>query len=859
MSIQPDRFTIKSQEALQNSQKVAEEFRQQELLPEHILYALFRDRESLVWEIAGKIGVNVSKLISDLELHLKTLPQVSYVTQLYISPRTRKVLELAEKEMETLKDEYISIEHLLLAILTEGGVGANILEKNGFRREKIYEALKGIRGSQRVTDQEPEGKYKPLEKYGRDLTELARKGKLDPIMGRDQEIRRIIQVLSRRTKNNPVLLGDPGVGKTAIVEGLAQRIIGGDIPEGLKNRKIIQLDLAALVAGTKYRGEFEDRLKAVLQEISSSAGEIILFIDELHTLVGAGGAEGAIDASNMLKPMLARGELRCVGATTVDEFRKYIEKDRALERRFQPIFLDEPSVEDTIAILRGLKERYEAHHGVRIKDEALIAAAKLSNRYITGRFLPDKAIDLVDEAASRLRIEMDSMPQALDETRRRIVQLEVERKALKKEPDYEDRIKDIDDELGKLRVEFDKFHKRWQDEKGLVTKLKKVKEEIENLKIELVKAEREGSLDLMAEIRYGRLPEKEKELKNINDELSKIQGEQRLLKEEVNEEDIAYVVSIWTGVPVSRLLQSETEKLILMEDYIHRRMVDQNEAVKIVSDCIRRSRAGLSDPNRPLGVFLFLGPTGVGKTELAKSLAEFLFNDERNLIRIDMSEYMEKHTVSRLIGAPPGYVGYEEGGQLTESVRRKPYSVVLFDEIEKAHLEVHQVMLQMFDDGRLTDGKGKTVDFKNTVIIMTSNIPTDFISSTSLKNEEKEKRISEELKNYFRPEFINRIDNVVIFNKLSPEDIRGVVTIQLDSVKKRLLERGIEVEFSEGLKDYLAKEGYDSVFGARPLKRVIQRRVVDFLAQKMLSGDIKEGDKVLSDVDSNGEITVIPS
>ncbi|MBT9164695.1 MAG: Chaperone protein ClpB 1 [candidate division WS2 bacterium] len=853
MSKQPNRFTIKSQEALKASQANAEEYKHQELLPEHLILSLLRDQQSIITDILQKIGVNINNLITSLESHLKSLPRLTYSSQLYLSARTKSLLDLAEKEMEQLNDEYISVEHLLLASVVEGGFASEMLRKAGITRERVLEALKHVRGSQRVVDEQPEAKYKPLEKYGKDLTDLARKGKIDPIIGRDQEIRRTMQVLSRRTKNNPVLLGDPGVGKTAIVEGLAQRMVQGDVPEGLKNKRVLQLDLSALIAGTKYRGEFEDRLKAVLQEITSAGGEIILFIDELHTLVGAGGAEGALDASNMLKPMLARGELRCVGATTVDEYRKYVEKDRALERRFQPVYVEEPSVEDTISILRGLKEKYEIHHGVQIKDEALIAAAKLSSRYITSRYLPDKAIDLVDEAASRLRMEMDSMPQELDNLRRKIIILEVEKQALRKEPGNEEKITNIEKELVDLKNDYDSLSHSWKEEKELVANIKKAKEEIENLKSGLKIAERDGNLEKMAEITYGKLPEKERYLKEAGEKLSQLQIEKRLLKEEVGEEDTAQVISMWTGVPVSKLMQSEVEKLVHMEDHIHKRMVNQEEAVKMVSDSIRRSRSGLSDLNKPLGVFLFLGPTGVGKTELARSLADFLFNDEKNLVRIDMSEYTEKHTVSRLIGAPPGYVGYEEGGQLTEAVRRRPYAVLLFDEIEKAHPEVHQVMLQLFDEGRLTDGKGKTVDFKNTIIIMTSNISTEYLL-TSKEGTEQEKIISEELKKFFRPEFLNRIDGVVIFKKLTQEHLKGIVEIQLKQLEKRLQEKDIKLNFTNNLKNFLTQEGYDPVYGARPLKRVIQKKVVDFLAQKILMGEIKAGESITLEVDERGDI-----
>ena len=847
-----NKFTLKSQEALITAQKIAQDYQHQELLPEHLLLALLGSTEDFSFIILEKIGIEPLKIKHEIGDYLETVPKVSGASiELYLSQRMKKVFDIAVSETKNLKDEYVSVEHLLIGILEEDGQASKILKKYKVTKEKIYQSLQQLRGSQRVTDQNPEVKYQPLEKYGRDLTELASRDKLDPVIGRDNEIRRTIQVLSRRTKNNPVLIGDPGVGKTAIVEGLAQRIASGDVPETLKNKKLIQLDLGALVAGTKYRGEFEDRLKAVLKEISDSSGNIILFIDELHTLVGAGAAEGAIDASNMLKPMLARGELRCIGATTLDEYRKYIEKDGALERRFQPIYVGEPSIEDTIAILRGIKERYELHHGVKISDSAIISAVKLSSRYISDRFLPDKAIDLIDEACSRLRMEIDSMPQELDSLERKIRQLEIEKQTLKPEE-----AKDIEEKLKKLRQERDELKEHWLKEKEIIKKIGQIKSEIEKLKIEEARAEREGLLDKVAEIRYGKLPELEKSLQKENSVLSELQKKKRILKEEVDEEDIAEVVAKWTGIPVTKILETETQKLNKMEEELHKRVIGQDEAIKLVSDAIRRSRAGLSDPNRPLGSFLFLGPTGVGKTELAKTLAEFLFDDEKNLVRLDMSEYMEKHTVSRLIGAPPGYVGYEEGGQLTEVVRRRPYSVILFDEIEKAHPDVFNILLQILDDGRLTDGQGRTVNFRNTVIIMTSNIGTEHIELVSLgfeakdlkaKEEQYKKikdKINEALKKHFRPEFLNRIDEIVIFQRLTPEDVKLIVELQLKNLQKQLDEKKIKLEISDEVKEFLAKEGYDEVYGARPLKRTIQRYVVNPLSQRIISGEIKENSTV---------------
>lgn len=853
-----DRMTLKAQEAVERAVLRARENSSPQVDVEHLLYALLSIEESLVAEILLKLGVDVNSLRTDLEKDISRKPRVQGASQEYFSEGLRKVLDLSFKEAESLKDEYVSVEHLLLALSEDDSLlSPSLKKKYPLDKNSILKVLKQIRGAHRVSDPHPEQKYGTLERYGRDLTDLARKGKLDPVIGRDEEIRRAIQVLSRRTKNNPVLIGEPGTGKTAIVEGLAKRITDGDAPTPLKYKKIIALDLGALIAGAKYRGEFEDRLKALLKEIQAKEGEIILFIDELHALVGAGAAEGAVDASNLLKPALARGELRCIGATTLDEYRKHVEKDKALERRFQPIFVKEPTVEDTIAILRGLKERYEVYHGVKIQDNALLAAATLSARYITDRFLPDKAIDLIDEAASKLRIETDSLPSDIDAFERRITQLEIEKQALKKERDSEERLAKIEEELSGLKAQSRSMKERWLKEKQIITNIRKIKEEREHFKLEEERYEKEGRLDKVAEIRYGILRELEAKIQKETNQLREIQKEGAILKEEVTEEDIAHIISKWTGIPIAKLMEGEIEKLVRMEEQLKKRVVGQDEAITLIANAIRRSRAGLSDAARPIGSFIFLGPTGVGKTYLAKMLAWFLFDDENALLRVDMSEYMEKHSVSRLIGAPPGYVGYEEGGQLTERVRRRPYAVILFDEIEKAHTDVFNILLQILEDGRLTDGQGRIVNFKNTLIIMTSNIGSHYFQDSSLSKEDLRRAVEGELRKFFRPELLNRMDEIVVFNRLTEKEIAQIVDLQLKELEARLAPRNIRLKVEEDAKRKLAREGSSLEFGARPLRRLIQRTLQDELALKLLKGEFKEGDTLIINTSrENGEFEI---
>ncbi|MER3397388.1 MAG: ATP-dependent chaperone ClpB [Chloroflexota bacterium] len=852
------RYTEKAQQALFGAQNEAEKRQHQQVEPEHLLLALLDQTDGVVPRIVERLGINLAQLRDSVDSALRAFPRLQMPpTQVYVSPRLKRVLDLAQEEAGRLRDDYVSTEHLFIAVAdpTVGGPVLRIFQGFGITRDRIYQVLTQVRGAQRVTSPHPESTYEALQRYGRDLTELARQGKLDPVIGRDEEIRRVIQVLLRRTKNNPVLIGEPGVGKTAIVEGLAQRIVRNDVPEGLKNKRIVQLDMGALIAGARYRGEFEERLKAVIREIQESQGEIILFIDELHTVVGAGAAEGAIDASNMLKPMLARGELRTIGATTIDEYRKHIEKDPALERRFQPILVEEPTVEETISILRGLKERYEVHHGVRIKDSALIAAAQLSHRYITGRFLPDKAIDLVDEAAAKLRMEMDSMPAELDELQRRIIQLEVEREGLKRETDpaSRERLTKIEQELSNLKEEYNRLKIEWERERDLIQQVRQIKAEAEATRHQLEQAQLAGDWNRAAQLQYGVLADLERRLREAERQLAAL-GSRRLVKEEVDEEDIAEVVSRWTGIPVSRLLESEREKLLHMEERLRQRVVGQDHALSAVANAIRRARAGIQDPRRPLGSFLFLGPTGVGKTETARALAEFLFDDEQAMIRLDMSEYMEKHTVARLIGAPPGYVGYEEGGQLTEAVRRRPYAVILFDEVEKAHPDVLNVLLQILDDGRLTDGHGRTVNFRNTVIIMTSNLGSHWFNEPGLSLEDVRQLVLNTVRAHFRPEFLNRIDEVIVFRPLDREDLRQIVDIQMRQVRERLAEQKISLEVTDAARDLLAELGFDPNFGARPLKRVIQRTVLDPLAMRVLAGDFQPGDTVIVDAEAGSVV-----
>jgi len=851
-----DKLTVMLQEAFQLAQSKAQELGQQELRPEHLLWSFLNQEGNIINSLLAKLEISPRELQNELNQMLDRLPRIQGTGEIYLSGELNEIMNEGWNQAEKLKDEYLSTEHIFLAMVRSKNTSiGRFLQKYKISEEAVLKALMDIRGNQRITDAEPESKYQALEKYARDLTALARQGKLDPVIGREEEIRRVVQVLSRRTKNNPVLIGEAGVGKTAIIEGLAQRIANGDVPQSLKEKQLMALDMGALVAGTKYRGEFEDRLKALLKEIKESA-QIILFIDELHTIVGAGAAEGAVDASNMLKPALARGELRCIGATTLNEYKKYIEKDPALERRFQPVYVGEPSVEETISILRGLKEKYEVHHGVKIKDSALVAAAVLSNRYITSRFLPDKAIDLIDEAAARIRVQLDSLPEDIDELERKITQLQIERQALKKEKDEAsvDRLEKIEKELAGLTEKRDSLKAKWQQEKDLIEQINRLKEQRDALRVEEQNAERRGDLEKVAEIRYGRLIALNKQIDQLSQQLAELQKKGKMLKEEVDEEDVAQVVSRWTGIPVSKMLEGEVDRLLKMEEILARRVIGQEQAIRAVADTIRRARAGLQELTRPIGSFLFLGPTGVGKTELARALAEFLFNDEKALVRLDMSEYMEKHTVARLIGAPPGYVGYEEGGQLTEAVKRRPYSLILLDEVEKAHPDVFNILLQILDDGRLTDGQGTTVDFRNTLIIMTSNLGSQIIKDLSQNYEAMEKEVRKILEDHFKPEFLNRIDEVIIFKPLSKETILKIVDLQIDLLGQRLADKKIELVVKNKARELLAERGYDPVYGARPLKRVIQRDIQNPLAMKILAGEFREGETVLIEVSQDGEI-----